>query len=200
MSGPDAAAPTPEAPDPQADALAALKARQGAGARWDAENAPAADLLLARRGTAYFARLFNDLPDAGLAQPSARTGATRARIVAELGLEARRLAALAEAARTGAPVEGAEPVTEARLALAETLPPRAMRSLFAHSTVHLNVEWRDLEDAHWDVGLALPEGDVLARDLPLLRARSIWAASLALGAGGRAADVPAELRGEIAGA
>ena len=54
--------------------------------------------------------------------------------------------------------------------------------------------------AHWDVGLALPEGDVLARDLPLLRARSIWVASLALGAGGRAADVPAALRGEIAGA
>ena len=199
MSGPDAAAPNPGGADPQADALAALKARQGAGARWDAANAPAAELLLARRGTAYFARLFNDLPDAGLAQPSARPGTSRARIVAEVGLEARRLAALAESLRKRAPAEGAEPVTEARLALAETLPPRAMRSLFAHSTVHLNVEWRDLSDADWDAGLALPEGDVRARDLPLLRARSIWAAALALGAGGRAADVPAELRGEIAG-
>lgn len=194
MSGPDATA------DPQADALAALKARQGDGARWDADNAPAADLLLARRGTAYFARLLNDLPDAGLFGPSARAGAIRARIVAEVGLEARRLAALAEAARTGAPVEGGEPVTEARLALAETLPPRALRSLWAHSSVHLNVEWRDLTEAGWDVGLALPEGDVPARDLPRLRARSIWAASLALGAGGRAADIPAELRGEVTGA
>ena len=185
--------------DPQADALAALKARQGAGARWDAANAPAEDLLLARRGTAYFARLLTMLPDAELAAPSARPGAARARIVAEVGLEGRRLAALAETVRTGAPAEGAEPVTEARLALAETLPARALRSLLAHSTVHLNVEWRDLEDAHWDAQLLLPEGDVAMRALPLLRARSIWAAALALGAGGRAADVPAELRGEIAG-
>lgn len=47
----------------------ALKARQGKGARYDAPNAPAEDLLLARRGTAHFARKLMELPDAELYAP-----------------------------------------------------------------------------------------------------------------------------------
>ena len=47
-------------------ARAALQARQGEGARYDAATAPARDLDWARRGTAYFARMLNGLSDAAL--------------------------------------------------------------------------------------------------------------------------------------
>ena len=50
--------------------VTALRQRQGAGARYDAPNAPHDDLLLARRGAAYFARQLNRLDDTALDAPS----------------------------------------------------------------------------------------------------------------------------------
>src|SRR5277367_5455137 len=63
--------------DPETLARTRLRERQGAGARYDAPTAPAADLLLARRGTAYFARQLNALSDIELDGPSALAKQTR---------------------------------------------------------------------------------------------------------------------------
>ena len=178
-----------------AAARAAMRARQGAGARYDADAAPADDLDLARRGTAYFARLLNALDDVALDRPSQGNG-SRAKIVADVGITARALAVALAGLREGQAGPAANPVRHAAdVALAATLPRHALRHLFRHSTVHLDVEWRDLADADWTRDIALCDGDRLAvRDTPMHRARAIWTAALDLDAGGRRRDVPAALR------
>lgn len=187
--------------DPVDAARAALRARQGAGARYDAANAPAADLALARGATAYFARILNGINDKALAAPAA--GATRAHVVAAVGLTARAQAEILASMRQGQADGGRLPLHAAAdpdaVALGATLPPEALRNLIFHSTVHLDVEWRDLPDAAWDARVADAAGiEIVIRDLPRARAVSLWTAALDLRAGARLADVPAELRTAVA--
>ncbi|TNF19787.1 MAG: maleylpyruvate isomerase family mycothiol-dependent enzyme [Rhodobacteraceae bacterium] len=175
----------------------ALRARQGKGARYDAAAAPHADLLLARRGTAYFARKLRELSDDDLSAPSLRDGWSRRHLVAHAGYHARAMARLVEAVRTRAP-QPAYPADKDRrdeIELGATLPARALRSLVYHATVHLDVEWRDLTDEGWDRALTLPDGTgITARDLPRLRAREVWHCAVDLGNGGRMSDIPPDLR------
>ncbi len=174
------------------DARAELIARQGGGARYDAPSAPADDLLLVRRGTAFFARKLNELDNAALYAASVDPGVSRALIVAQVSLEARALALALAELRTGLPPED---VPETDAAYTATLPARALRHLFNHSAIHLNVEFRDLPDAGWGGVVSTLQGQATpAADLPLARARSIWSAALALGNGARPADLPPELR------
>ena len=180
----------------------ALRARQGRGARYDAPNAPAEELLLARRGTAFFARKLMELPDAALYEPSATAGLTRAHVVVRVSYAARRQALMLEALAGGGdpgvlPEEAAQSLPEP--ALAATLPARAIRHLFHHSEVHLNVCWRDLTEAQWDMAVALHEGGTITpRSLPMRRAREVWLGALELGNGAMARDLPPALR-EAAG-
>ncbi|WP_158964908.1 maleylpyruvate isomerase N-terminal domain-containing protein [Chachezhania sediminis] len=178
-------------------ARAQLRARQGAGARYDAEAAPHDDLLLARRGTAYFARFLNALPDADLTGPSLRDGWTRAHVVAHVSYHARALARLIAGARSGVPgtMYPSVAARDAEVELGATLPPRALRSLFQHSEIHLNVEWRDMDDRAWDAPVTLLDGSVIpARGTPRLRAHEIWTLAVDLGNGGRLADIPPVFR------
>ncbi|MBC9247481.1 maleylpyruvate isomerase N-terminal domain-containing protein [Paracoccus sp. 11-3] len=172
-------------------AQAELRARQGAGARYDAANAPAETLALARHGNAYLARIVNGLDDVALWDASARPGWSRRRVIAAAALQAREIAQALEDA-TGQTGDRAETDTAA-LDLAETLPARALRHLAAHAEVHLNVVWRDLSDAEWDLPLALAAGIVPVRQTPRLHALGLWQAALDLQAGGRLRDVPATL-------
>ncbi|MCA8880851.1 MAG: maleylpyruvate isomerase N-terminal domain-containing protein [Rhodobacteraceae bacterium] len=182
-------------------ARAALRVRQGGGARYDAPSAPAGDLALARRGTAYFARLLNDLSDADLWFPSARTGWTRRHLIAHVGYHARALARVVEGARTGEPqpLYLSDAARAAEIALGATLPARALRHLVQHAAIHLNVEWRDLTDADWRK--ILPDGaggTIAVARTPWLRAHEVWSAALDLGSGGRLRDVPSDLRSDMA--
>ena len=177
---------------------AALRARLGAGARYDSPAAPAEDLVLARRGTAYFARKLNELVDRDLDAPSLVSGWTRRHLVAHVGYHARALTRLADWGRTGieTPMHASAAERDAEIDLGATLPAQALRHLFTHSAVHLNVVWRDLEDAQWDAVVRTLEGStVRLRELPMLRAREIWRDALALGNGGMARDLPPQLRG-----
>ena len=171
----------------------ALRLRQGAGARFDAANAPHAHLLLARRGTGYFARKLNELGDADLAAPSLRAGWTRQHLVAHVSHQARALAIALKALH--APLIADEADWRPDLALAATLPTRALRHLFEHTAKHLDVEWRDLPEPCWDRQLTTPEHGVMpARETPNLRAKEIWRAAIDLGCGGRWTDIPDDLR------
>lgn len=184
-------------PDPQDIERTRLRERQGAGARYDAPQAPAQDLLLARRGTAYFARQLNWLADADLGAPSTVAGQTRRHVVAEVAFQARRIARLVEAARKGLDRETlSEPDAQIEdMELAVSLPAHALRHLFKHSEVHLNVEWRDLSDSGWSRRVRSLDGeDVGVSATPLMRARTIWAAALRLGGRGRLDDLPLEVR------
>ncbi len=172
-------------------ARAALRARQGAGARHDAATAPARELGWARRGTAYFARLLNHLPDDGLTAPSRVPGWTRSHVVAHVGYNARALARLVECARTGGemPAHESAEAQAAEVELGATLPARALRNLFQHAEVHLNVEWRDLSDDQWDAVV----GGVPVRDTPWMRAREIWLHAVDLDTTGAYIDMPSDM-------
>jgi maleylpyruvate isomerase len=174
-------------------ARAALRARQGAGARHDAREAPAETLLWARLGTACVARLLNDLPDAALSVPSAVTGWTRAHVLARLGYQARALARLMEGAASGVaqPMHASDAARRAEIENGASLPARALRHLVGHAAAHLDVEWRDLSGPAWDARLTLPDGTVIAaRDTPWIRARALWLGAVDLDAGGSLRDAP----------
>lgn len=178
----------------------ALRARQGPGARYDAPLAPAGGLALARRGTAYFARVLNGIPDEEFGAPSLVPGWTRARVIAHVGYNARALARVVEGARTGVdlPMYASEAARAEEIETGASLPPRALRNLFRHAAVHLDVEWRDLADAGWNAvargrgGAPLP-----VRDTPWLRAREVWLHAVDLDCGGSCGDFPAELTGRL---
>lgn len=176
------------------EARAALRERQGGGARYDAPEAPAAELGWARLGTAYFARLLNDLPDSELAMPSLVKGWSRRHVVAQVGYQARALTRLTEWAAGGKPnaMYASQAAWKAEVEDGATLPSRALRGLFRHAAVHLDVEWRDLAGADWDARLTLPDGrTITARDTAWMRARQVWLRAVDLDCGGSFLDMPA---------
>lgn len=118
--------------------------------RFDAPGAPHAKLLDMRRATAGFARTLNDLCDDEISEHPHRR-----RIVAEAGLQARVFALQAKAQRKALSADEVGFVAD--IAYTATLPVPALRHLFSHSALHLNVELRDLEDAHWPSLQQLPE-------------------------------------------
>ncbi|WP_113156501.1 maleylpyruvate isomerase [Nitratireductor sp. OM-1] len=156
-----------------------LRERQGAGARYDAPEAPAEALDLMRRGTANFARILNDLPDAALYETVPRWS-TRAHIVAIVGLQARRMSTALAALQRGGNASGDNAWSVARSAVDVTasLPPRALRNLFAHSQIHLNVVLRDLRGEDWGIALENEAGQSWTiADIPHHRATTLWQAA-----------------------
>ncbi|MCD2172114.1 maleylpyruvate isomerase N-terminal domain-containing protein [Rhizobium sp. C4] len=175
------------------EARAALRARQGLGARYDAPGAPSRELDWARRGTAYFARLLNNLPDEALDAPSRILGFSRRRLIASVGYQARLLSEIVAWARTGqtGPFPKQAAISPDDLEFGVTQPSRALRYLFEHSAIHLNVEWRDLSEGDWDLSVTDLMGKTIKlRDTPLQRARTIWQHAVDLDAGGRMSDIP----------
>lgn len=173
----------------------ALRERLGKGARYDAAAAPARELAWARRGTAYFARKLNELTDDALDGPSLIPGQSRRHIAALVGYQARWLALAIEEARTGTAVEIPDIAGQAdQIALGATLPTRALRNLFDHAEIHLNVEWRDLTDADWEKSVRDLDGDMVpVRDTAWQRARAIWVHAVDLDNGGSFVDFPADV-------
>jgi|UPI00068DAD0D maleylpyruvate isomerase len=176
-----------------------LRARQGAGARYDAPEAPAEVLGLARRGTAHFARLLNGLSDRDLAAPI-KGLPTRAHLVAQISLQARRMSETLSALRKGQAQMKHDFIMIERPTLDQTasLPTRALRNLFAHSEVHLNVEFRDLGAEDWQAELLSSDSTVVpVATVPYLRAVSLWRTSLLLDAHGSVSECPLQLRADV---
>ncbi|KQU86382.1 hypothetical protein ASD00_31320 [Ensifer sp. Root31] len=182
--------------DEEDNARSQLRARQGQGARYDAASAPHADLALVRRGTAYFARKLRDLADRDFHGPSLLPGRTRAHVVAEVGYRARAFARLVESTRTGngTPIYESTSSRDEEITFGGTLPAGALRYLFDHAEVHLNVEWRDLGDAQWDQWATDDSGRPRCiRQTPWFRASEIWISAVDLDNGGSFLDFPADL-------
>ncbi|WP_110590036.1 maleylpyruvate isomerase N-terminal domain-containing protein [Microbacterium suaedae] len=164
------------------------------------DPALAADLLLARRGQAFFSRVLGDLPDARLSGPSRVSGWTRAHVVAHVGLDAREIARVIEALRTSDedPLLASPGERREEIDFAATLPVEALRNLAAHAAVHLNVEWRDLPEERWNRPIRVAKGAVVtARETVRRRAREVWGRALDLDGGAREADVPPEIRDHL---
>jgi len=178
------------------EAFSHLRARQGAGARYDAATAPARDLVLARHGTAYFARLLNNLRNADLYEASAIAGWSRAHVVAAVAFNARDITRIVEAARMELSQIDipSESDRAEEIVYSASLPAHALRNLFKHSEVHLNVEWRDLTDRNWLATLTTSRGQTIpVSQTPMKRAKAIWSRSIDLYAGGQISDLPVGL-------
>lgn len=161
-----------------------------------ADPALAAELLLARRGQAYFSRALGGVPDAELGSESFLAGWTNARVVAHVALDARATAHAIEALRTrsGEPVlvDAAHRIRD--IDFASTLPPEALRNLSAHATVHLNVEWRDLPAQAWHDEIRVDEHrTILAADTVRIRCNEVWMRSVDLSGRSAIRDVPHEV-------
>ncbi|ACU97081.1 MAG: maleylpyruvate isomerase family mycothiol-dependent enzyme [Saccharomonospora viridis] len=181
-------------------ARAALRQRQGPGARYDSPNAPAKELTWARRGTAYFARVLAQLPDSELDRPSLLPGWSRRHVIAHVGYNARALTRLLTWARTGVetPMYASPEQRAAEIESGATLPARALRSLFSHSEVHLNVAWRDLPDEAWDAQVRTAQGRLVpARETAWMRTREVWVHALDLDHGASTHDFPPDLLDEL---
>ena len=151
-------------------------------------------LLQARRGTAFFARKLNELSDAQLEGDSLLPGWTRRHITAHIGYNARAVARLVEWAATGVetPMYASTSVRDHEIDFGATLSPIALRHLFDHSAVHLNVEWRDLPADAWHHKVRTIQGrEVPAAETVWLRTREVWMHAVDLDNGATFTDIPA---------
>jgi maleylpyruvate isomerase len=150
-------------------------------------------LLQARRGTAFFARKLNELSDAELDGESLLPGWTRRHLTAHIGYNARAIARLIEWAGTGieTPMYASPEARDHEIEFGATLPPIALRHLFDHSAVHLNVEWRDLPADAWQHTVKTAQGrTVPATETVWMRTREVWMHAIDLDNGATFRDIP----------
>jgi maleylpyruvate isomerase len=151
-------------------------------------------LLQARRGTAFFARKLNELTDAELDGDSLLPGWTRRHLTAHIGYNARAIARLIEWANTGieTPMYASTEARDHEISFGATLSPIALRNLFDHSAVHLNVEWRDLPEQAWHHQVTTAQGRIVpASETVWMRTREVWTHAIDLNNGATFTDIPA---------
>lgn len=150
-------------------------------------------LQWAQRGSAYFARKLNELPDAEFDAPTALLGWTRRHLVAHVGYNARAIARLVDWAATGVenPMYSSPEARAAEIEEGATLSVSALRALAEHAAVHLDVSWRDLPDDRWSAEVRTAQGRLVpAAETPWMRSREVWIHAVDLGNGGSFVDFP----------
>lgn len=168
------------------------------GARTDLVTDPAvrADLLLARRGTSFWARELSRVPDAGLDEPSGLPGWSRRALVAHVGYNARAIGRLVEWATTGVetPMYASPQARNEEIEIGATLPPHALRHLSEHAAISLDVQWRDAPPAAWSAPVRTAQGRTVPLSAtPWMRIREVWLHAVDLRAGATLAQLPGEL-------
>ena len=152
------------------------------------------ELLQARRGTAFFARKLNELSDADLDGASLLPGWSRRHVAAHIGYNARAISRLVEWAATGVenPMYTSKEIRDHEIDFGATLSPIALRNLFDHSAVHLNVEWRDLPSDAWHHKVKTIQGRLVqAEETIWMRTREVWVHAVDLDNGASFKDIPA---------
>jgi maleylpyruvate isomerase len=159
-------------------------------------------LLVARRGTAFFGRKLNELPDESLSGPSLLAGWSRAHVIAHVGYNARAIARLVEWANTGieTPMYSSPDARNEEIAFGSTLNPIALRNLYEHSAIHLNVEWRDTAEEAWSQEVKTAQGrTVPASETVWMRTREVWLHAVDLNNGATFSEIPAEVLTRLLG-
>lgn len=150
-------------------------------------------LLVARRGTAFFGRKLNELPDELLLGDSLLEGWSRAHVIAHVGYNARALARLVEWANTGVetPMYASPEARNEEISFGATLSPVALRNLYQHSAIHLNVEWRDTPETAWKHQVKTAQGrTVPVSETVWMRTREVWLHAVDLDNGATFAEIP----------
>lgn len=156
----------------------------------------ARQLLLERRGHAYFSRKLNELRDDSFDVPSLLAGWSRAHVVAHVGYNARAIARLVEWAATGieSPMYSSPAQRAEEIDLGATLPVEALRNLSAHAAVHLDVSWRDLPPDAWSHQVVTAQGRLVpVTETVWMRSREVWLHAVDLDNGALVADFPDEV-------
>ena len=157
-------------------------------ARHDLSTDPAlaTALLTVRRGTAFWGRVLDALPDDALDGPSLLPGWSRRHVVAHVGYNARAITRLVSWAHTGVetPMYASPEQRAAEIDEGATQPARALRHLSEHAAITLDVEWRDTPDAVWAREVRTAQGRVVPlTETVWMRTREVWLHAVDLSAG-----------------
>ena len=150
-------------------------------------------LLIARRGTAYFAQRLAELSDEQLAEPTGLAGWSRAHLLAHVGYNAAALCRLLDWAASGVqtPMYASAEQRGREIAEGATLSAAALRNLFDHTVARLDEKWRHLPASAWDAQVRTAQGRLVpVSETAWMRTREVWIHTVDLGNGGRFGDFP----------
>ncbi len=150
-------------------------------------------LLIARRGTAYFAGRLGELADDELDQPSMLPGWSRRHLIAHVGYNAAALCRLLDWAATGVetPMYGSPQQRTAEIDEGATLSAASLRNLFVHTVARLNGKWRNLPESAWRAQVRTAQGRIIsAEETAWMRTREVWIHAVDLDNGARFGDFP----------
>ncbi len=155
-----------------------------------------AELLTARRGTAFFNLKLDELSDSEMHGDSLLPGWTRRHVVAHVGYNARAIARLMKWAGTGVetPMYESGEARNEEIAFGATLSPVELRNLYDQSDRDLNLKWRELPDENWSNLVKNSQGRVIpASDTVWMRTREVWVHSVDLNNGASFEDIPVDV-------
>lgn len=150
-------------------------------------------LLIARRGTAYFAQALDALADNDFAGDSLLLGWSRGHVVAHVGYNAAALCRLMEWAATGVetPMYESAEHRNREITGGATLSPAALRNLFNHNVSRLNRKWSHLPESAWTAQVRTAQGRLVpAIETAWMRTREVWIHAVDLANDRRFSDFP----------
>lgn len=150
-------------------------------------------LLIARRGTAFFAQHLAELTDAELDGDTLLDGWTRKHLVAHVGYNAAALCRLMDWAATGeeTPMYASPEQRTLEINEGATLSAAAVRNLFDHTVARLNQKWRQLPASAWNASVRTAQGRLVpASETAWMRTREVWIHAVDLANGARFDDFP----------
>jgi maleylpyruvate isomerase len=150
-------------------------------------------LVIARRGTSFFAQRLAELTDDQLDGATLLEGWNRRHLVAHLGYNAVALCRLMDWALTGVESPMYESLDHRAREIEEgaTLNAAALRNLFDHSTARLDEKWRHLPADRWDAQVRTAQGrGVPASETVWMRTREVWIHAVDLDNGAQFGDFP----------
>jgi len=153
----------------------------------------AEQLLIARRGTAYFAQRLAEMSDDALGGDTLLPGWSRRQLLAHVGYNAAALCRLLDWAATGVETPMYASVEQRNHEIDEgaTLSAAALRNLLEHTVARLDEKWRHLPPAAWSAQVRTAQGrSVPASETVWMRTREVWIHAVDLGNGGRFGDFP----------
>jgi maleylpyruvate isomerase len=153
-------------------------------------------LQLARRGQAYYAQKVNELTSDEFDEPSRVGGWKRREVIAHVGLNARALSRLTQWAATGirTPMYDSPGQRNDEINAAAALDPQVLRELSDEAALHLNDQWRQLDDSQWKNEVVTAQGRVVpVSETVWMRTREVWIHAVDLDNGASFDDFPPEL-------
>jgi maleylpyruvate isomerase len=150
-------------------------------------------LLIARRGTAFFAQHLAELTDEELDGDTLLDGWTRKHLVAHVGYNAAALCRLLDWAATGVETPMYDSIEQRAQEINEgaTLSGAALRNLFDHTVARLGEKWRHLPTSAWAEQVRTAQGrTVPASETIWMRTREVWIHAVDLDNGAQFGDFP----------